>query len=160
MADPLSIFGAVVGGSQAADKACQLISLVRRVANAPKAILHVQEELSAISVILKRLQPFILQDGSELSDAASFIQVQDLTLVATDLTKSMSKIHSILALLANEKGLKGSSVIKNSLWVKNEKTVKQELDRLQCQKCTLVAMLALFEGLDTCLVPLIDDFQH
>lgn len=145
MAEPLTVFGAVVGGIEAADKVCKLVDLFWRVADAPKEMRGIQEELTAISRILKSLEPFILKDGGDLSNDASSISAEDLCLVATDLTNSMSSLNGILTGIASHRGFKGSTVVKNSLWVKNERTVKQEINRLQCQKSSLVAMLALLE---------------
>ena len=140
--DGLSIFQAIFGGLQVIGKVYEAADKLH---NAPGSIKGLLVELSITERILKQLRPLIVDNESPLTEDAQHVKLGDLVLVFTDLAKTLSSFDQFVTNACAQSGIRGNTLFKQTLWVKNEQKFQRDLSRLQHHKASLAVILALLD---------------
>ena len=146
--DGLTVFQAVFNGIQVISK---IIETAENFHNAPSSIGHLMTEIKITKSILEQFRPIITSDDYHDASGAQHVALSDLLLVFTDLAKVLSKFDEFITQMSKRTGLGGTYIAKRSIWIRNEKKLERDVQRLQNSKLSLSSMLLLLQRSIPCL---------
>lgn len=139
--DPLSVIASITGILNVAAKVTSLLSdFVQKERDAPISFRNIIAEVSALSVCLAQLSPFLRGTEQAPKSRQAAISVEQVVIVNTSCVLTLSELEKILD---SYKLNQPMSTITKIRWARNESKIVGILDRIRASKSSLNLILII-----------------